>query len=102
LRPRLRTGLPEPGIVAIVNAVTRNGVASIRMQRKSESLAEAVALLAEASRDNNAAGLLLVRTQFNSPDELDNPLPDEIGIVDSASRAIHQVLTGSKAFVQDE
>jgi site-specific DNA-methyltransferase (adenine-specific) len=81
------------GIDAIINAEQLNAVVLVRIQRKHETVSHAATALVRASREKNAALLILIRMRTVPALFDDEEVPAGVHIIDSAGFAISQVIS---------
>jgi len=80
------------GIDAIVNAADLKSIALVRIQRSHETAAEAASCLVKASREKNAALLIVVKTKDVPTLFGDDEFPSNVFVVDAAGHAIDVAL----------
>lgn len=80
------------GIDAIVNAADLKSIALVRVQRAHETVAEAASCLMKASKEKNAALLIVVKTKDVPTLFEDDEFPADVFVVDAAGHAIDVAL----------
>ena len=88
------------GIDAIVNAPERNSIALVRVQRPNETVSETAAALFRASKEKNAAILIVVKTRNVATLFADDGVPHDVQVVESAAFAINEVIAALQQKMQ--
>lgn len=80
------------GIDAIINVPIMNAIALVRVQRPGESVSEAATALVRASKEKNAALLIVIKTRNAETLFAEDDVPVDVQVIESTGFAINEAI----------